>query len=85
MLKGHRPSRDPAPPAVWPVRGFGGDGAGRRRQPNGDPDLSLNKLTDAQLVLLSSAAQHPDGAIELELKGAAAKKVMGKLLRGGVD
>jgi len=43
--------------------------------------MSLNKLTDAQLVLLSSAARHAEGAIELELKGAAAKKVVGKLLR----
>ena len=40
-----------------------------------------NKLTDAQLVLLSSAARHREGAIELDLKGAAAKKVVGKLLQ----
>src|SRR6516225_4219200 len=46
--------------------------------------MSSNKLRDAQLVLLSSAAQHPDGAIEHELKGAAAKKVVGKLLREGL-
>src|SRR5216684_4184073 len=26
---------DPAPPASSPVRGFGGDGGNRRRQPNG--------------------------------------------------
>jgi len=44
------------------------------------------KLTDAQLVLLSAAAQHPQGAIELasNLKGAAAKKAVGKLLREGL-
>jgi hypothetical protein len=35
--------------------------------------LSASKLSDAQLVLLSSAAQHPQGAIKLDLKGAAAK------------
>jgi len=46
--------------------------------------MSSNKLTDAQLVLLSSAARHPHDAIELELKGAAAKKVVGKLLREGL-
>jgi hypothetical protein len=46
--------------------------------------MSSNKLTDAQLVLLSSAARHPHGAIELKLKGAAAKKVLGKLLREGL-
>jgi hypothetical protein len=43
--------------------------------------MSGNKLSDAQLVLLSSAAQHPQGAIKLDLKGAAATKVVGKLLR----
>jgi hypothetical protein len=46
--------------------------------------MSSNTLTDAQLVLLSSAARHAEGAIELELKGAAAKKVVGKLLREGL-
>jgi hypothetical protein len=47
--------------------------------------MSANKLADTQLVLLSAAAQHPEGAIELasELKGGAAKKAVGKLLRGG--
>jgi hypothetical protein len=43
--------------------------------------MSASKLSDAQLVLLSSAAQHPQGAIKLDLKGAAATKVVGKLLR----
>jgi hypothetical protein len=41
--------------------------------------MSGSKLSDPQLVLLSSAAQQ--GAIKLELKGAAATKVAGKLLR----
>src|SRR6266568_7626951 len=47
--------------------------------------MSTNKLTDTQLVLLSAASQHPEGAIELasDLKGGAAKKAVGKLLRGG--
>ncbi len=47
--------------------------------------MSANKLTDTQLVLLSAAAQHPEGAIEFasDLKGSAAKKTVGKLLRGG--
>jgi hypothetical protein len=45
--------------------------------------MSANRLTDTQLVLLSAAAQHPEGAIELasDLKGVAAKKAVGKLLR----
>jgi hypothetical protein len=48
--------------------------------------MLANKLTDTQLVLLSAAAQHPEGAIELssDLKGAAAtKKAVGKLMRDG--
>ena len=46
--------------------------------------MSANKLTDTLLVLLSAAAQHPEGAIELasDLKGGT-KKAVGKLLRGG--
>jgi hypothetical protein len=49
--------------------------------------MSANKLTDTQLVLLCSAAQHPEGAIERasdHLKGSAAEKAIGKLLRGGL-
>ena len=46
--------------------------------------MSSNKLTDAQLVLLSSAAQQSEGAIEVGLKGAATKKMVGKLLQEGL-
>jgi hypothetical protein len=48
--------------------------------------MSANKLTDTQLVLLCSAAQHPEGAIEraTDLKGTAAEKAVGKLLRSGL-
>jgi hypothetical protein len=44
------------------------------------------KLTDTQLVLLSAAAQREDGAVVLapNLKGGAAGKVVGKLLRDGL-
>jgi hypothetical protein len=74
------------PAGLSPLRGFGGDGARRRHQPKKDPTMSANKLTDTQLVLLSAAAQHPEGAIEFasDLKGGAAKKVVGKLLRDGL-
>jgi hypothetical protein len=46
--------------------------------------MSANKLTDTLLVLLSAAAQRPEGVIELasDLKGAA-KKAIGNLLRDG--
>jgi Protein of unknown function (DUF3489) len=41
------------------------------------------KLTDTQLVLLSAASQRGDGTVEIgsKLKGAAADKLIGKLLR----
>ena len=40
------------------------------------------KLTDTQLVLLSTASQRDDGAVVLapNLRGGAASKVVGKLL-----
>ena len=43
-------------------------------------------LTDTQLVLLSAASQREDGAVVLapNLKGGAASKVVGKLLRDGL-
>ena len=44
------------------------------------------KLTDTQLVILSAASQRGDCAIELapNLKGGAARKVVGKLLSDGL-
>ena len=44
------------------------------------------KLTDTQLILLSGASQREDGAIELtpNLKGAASRKVVQKLLTEGL-
>jgi hypothetical protein len=41
------------------------------------------KLTDTQLVLLSAASQREDGAVQIgsKLKGGAAGKMIGKLLR----
>jgi hypothetical protein len=35
LKQGHRPRRDPAPPAISPVWGFGGDGTISRRELNG--------------------------------------------------
>jgi Protein of unknown function (DUF3489) len=48
--------------------------------------MSPNKLNDKQLVLLSAAAQHPQRAVEVtaDLKGGAANKIVGKLLRDGL-
>jgi hypothetical protein len=47
--------------------------------------MSATKLTDTQLVLLSAAAQHPEGAIDAAsgVKGGATTKAIGKFLRDG--
>src|SRR5690349_4210669 len=44
------------------------------------------KLTDSQLVMLSTAAQRDDRVIELpaQLKAGAARKIVDKLLSGGL-
>lgn len=46
----------------------------------------MTKLTDTQLLILSKASQRDDRAIELppNLKGGAARKVIAKLLEGGL-
>jgi hypothetical protein len=64
------------------LRGFGGDGAHAVTNRTEDPMT----LTDTQLVLLSAASRREDGAIVLtpNLKGSAAGKVIGKLLRDGL-
>jgi hypothetical protein len=51
-----------------------------------DPNMSAKQVSDTQLVLLSAAAQHPEGAIELssDPTGSVAKKTVAKLLRDGL-
>jgi hypothetical protein len=46
----------------------------------------MSKLTDTQLIILSAAAQRDDRGVELppNLKGGAARKVVDKLVRGGL-
>src|SRR5271169_3582357 len=67
----------------WPLRGFGGGGANRRRNRMEDSV----KLTDTQLVLLSAASQRDDRALERpsNLTGGAAGKVAAKLLTEAVS
>ena len=74
--------RDPAPPALSPVRGFAGDGAERRREPNG----GSHETHDTQLVLLCAASQREDRGIELapNLNGGAAQKLVRKLVTEGL-
>ena len=47
IVEGLRPSRDPAPPAVSPVRGFGGDGADVVGKPNGRSDHVIEQTQRA--------------------------------------
>src|SRR5215475_5704975 len=76
------PFRNPAPPAFWPLRGFGGGGANRRRNRMEDS----MKLTDTQRRLLAAASQRDDGALKRpsQLTGGAAGKVVAKLLAEGL-
>src|ERR1700759_5478913 len=73
-----RPLRNPAPPAFWPLRGFGGGGANRRRNRMEDSV----KRSDTQRRLLAAASQRDDGALNRppRLTAAAAGKVVATLL-----
>jgi hypothetical protein len=46
----------------------------------------MSKLTDTELIILSAASQRDDRGVELpaNLKGEAARKVVDKLIRGGL-
>ena len=46
----------------------------------------MSKLTDTQLIILSAASQRDDGGVEFpaNVKGGAARKVVDKLIRGGL-
>jgi hypothetical protein len=46
----------------------------------------MSKLTDTQLIILSAASQRDDGGVQLptNIKGEAARKVVGKLVRAGL-
>jgi hypothetical protein len=67
------------PAGCPPLRGFGGDGARRRRS---RMEKIPMKLTDTQRVLLSAASQHQDGTVDIgfKFKGGAVDKVIGGLL-----
>jgi hypothetical protein len=75
------PFRNPAPPASWPLRGFGGGGTRRRNRMEDSV-----KLTDTQLRLLAAASKRDDRALERppHLTGGVAGKVVAKLLAEGL-
>jgi Protein of unknown function (DUF3489) len=77
-----KPLRNPAPPASWSLRGFGGGGADRRHNRMEDSVT----LTDTQLRLLAAASKRDDRALERRsnLPGGAAGKAVAKLLAEGL-
>ena len=71
-------SRHPAPPAA--SRGGAVVAATTPHQPM---EIPMPKLTDTQLIILSTASQRDDRGVELpaNLKGGAARKAVDKLIR----
>ena len=57
-------------------------GGGERRRAN-RMEIPMPKLTDTQLIILSTASQRDDRGVELpaNLKGGAARKAVDKLIR----
>ncbi len=82
LMERHRRSRVSAPPAVSPC---GASVVTVHDAVANRTEIPM-KLTDTQLVLLSAASQREDCAIEIapNLKGGAARKVVGKLLTEGL-
>src|SRR5258708_29361545 len=78
-----RALRDPAPPAAWPRWGCGGGGERRRTT---QWRIPMPKLTDTQLVILSSALRRNDRGVDLptNVTGEAVRKAVDKLIRTGL-
>jgi len=55
----------------------------RRATPRNRMEIPMPKLTDTQLIILSTASQRDDRGVELpaNLKGGAARKAVDKLIR----
>src|SRR6266516_1709647 len=82
-VPGARRPRDPAPPAAWPRRGCGG--GGNDAAPT-QWRIPMARLTDTQLVILSSASQRNDSGVDLpaNVTGEAIRKAVDKLIRTGM-
>src|SRR6516162_7065764 len=75
--------RDPAPPAAWPRWGCGGGGT------DAAPTqwrIPMARLTDTQLVILSSASRRNDRGVDLptNVTAEAVRKAVDKLTRAGL-
>src|SRR5712691_9886347 len=57
-------SRNPAPPAPSPLRGFGGGGGTRRRQPNGGFREIVRYPTGAAVGIIATRRPCPGAAVE---------------------
>src|SRR5262249_38717373 len=72
--------RDPAPPATWPRWGGGGGG---NDAASTQWRIPMARLTDTQLVILSSASRRDDRGVDLpaNVTGEAVCKAVDKLIR----
>src|SRR5262245_66101375 len=75
--------RDPAPPAAWPRWGCGG--GGNDTAPT-QWRIPMARLTDTQLVILSSASRRNDRGVDMpaHVTGEALRKAVDKLIRAGL-
>src|SRR5215471_13185380 len=74
--------RDSAPPAAWPRWGCGG--GGNDAAPT-QWRIPMARLTDTQLVILSTASRRNDRGVDLptNVTGEAVQKTVDKLIRTG--
>src|SRR5262249_56733510 len=82
-VRGARPRRDRAPPAAWPRWGCGG--GGNDAAPT-QWRIPMARLTDTQLVILSSASRRDDRGVDLptNVTVEAVRKAVDKLIRTGL-
>src|SRR6266550_753943 len=75
--------RDRAPPAAWPRRGCGG--GGNDAAPT-QWRIPMARLTDTQLVILSTASRRNDRGVDLpaNVTAEAVRKAVDKLIRAGL-
>src|SRR5262249_49937297 len=74
---------NPAPPAAWPRWGCGGGGDDAAPTQGRIP---MARLTDTQLVILSTASQRDDRGVDLptNVTGEALCEAVDKLIRAGL-